>query len=293
MADKKISALTASSTPLAGTEVLPIVQGGSTVKVAVSNLTAGRAVTASSLALNTATATGVLTAVTPSSAGTSIANWANYVSVGPNVGSTTGSGLGLGYNTGTDQAEVAAIAPGVGWKPIAFYSKGFVVNALEGGEAFRVSDTGNATVSTGNLVVGTAGKGIDFSANSHAAGMTSELLNWYEEGNYTPTVAATTGSITSYTATAFYTRIGRQVTVTSFVTITNAGTGAATLTITLPFAASGSIAFSGTGRENAVTGNALQANITAGGNVMNVVQYNNLTVIATNAQVRSTVTYFV
>jgi hypothetical protein len=46
MADKKISALTASTTPLAGTEVLPIVQGGATVKVAVSNLTTGRAFSA-------------------------------------------------------------------------------------------------------------------------------------------------------------------------------------------------------------------------------------------------------
>jgi hypothetical protein len=46
MADKKISALTASTTPLAGTEVLPIVQGGATVKVAVSDLTAGRAFSA-------------------------------------------------------------------------------------------------------------------------------------------------------------------------------------------------------------------------------------------------------
>ena len=44
MADKKISALTGASTPLAGTEVLPIVQSGATVKVAVSDLTAGRAV---------------------------------------------------------------------------------------------------------------------------------------------------------------------------------------------------------------------------------------------------------
>jgi hypothetical protein len=50
MADKKISALTAASTPLAGTEVLPIVQGASTVKVAVSDLTAGRSVSATSVA---------------------------------------------------------------------------------------------------------------------------------------------------------------------------------------------------------------------------------------------------
>jgi len=38
MADKKISALTSATSPLAGTEVLPIVQGGATVKVAVNQL---------------------------------------------------------------------------------------------------------------------------------------------------------------------------------------------------------------------------------------------------------------
>ena len=54
MADKKISALTGASTPLAGTEVLPIVQSGATVKVAVSDLTAGRAVSMAQL-----TASGV------------------------------------------------------------------------------------------------------------------------------------------------------------------------------------------------------------------------------------------
>lgn len=52
MADTKISALTASTTPLAGTEVLPIVQSSTTKQVSVANLTAGRAVTALNLALN-------------------------------------------------------------------------------------------------------------------------------------------------------------------------------------------------------------------------------------------------
>ena len=52
MADKKISALTAASTPLAGTEVLPIVQSGATVKVAVSDLTAGRAISATQITLS-------------------------------------------------------------------------------------------------------------------------------------------------------------------------------------------------------------------------------------------------
>lgn len=53
MADKKISALTGAATPLAGTEVLPIVQSGATVKVAVSDLTAGRAISATQLTLTT------------------------------------------------------------------------------------------------------------------------------------------------------------------------------------------------------------------------------------------------
>ena len=42
MADTKISALPASTTPLAGTEVLPIVQSSATKQVSVANLTAGR-----------------------------------------------------------------------------------------------------------------------------------------------------------------------------------------------------------------------------------------------------------
>lgn len=49
MADVKISALPAATTPLAGTEVLPIVQGGTTDQVSVANLTAGRDVAANSV----------------------------------------------------------------------------------------------------------------------------------------------------------------------------------------------------------------------------------------------------
>lgn len=55
MADAKISALPASTTPLAGTEVVPIVQSGVTKQVSVANLTAGRAVAAASIAATQAT----------------------------------------------------------------------------------------------------------------------------------------------------------------------------------------------------------------------------------------------
>ena len=53
MADSKISALPASTTPLAGTEVLPIVQSSTTKQVSVADLTAGRAVSALSLTSTT------------------------------------------------------------------------------------------------------------------------------------------------------------------------------------------------------------------------------------------------
>jgi len=49
MANTKISALPASTTPLAGTEVLPIVQSSTTKQVSVANLTAGRAVATGAL----------------------------------------------------------------------------------------------------------------------------------------------------------------------------------------------------------------------------------------------------
>ena len=44
MADKKISQLTAATTPLAGSEVLPIVQSSTTVKVSVADVTKGRTI---------------------------------------------------------------------------------------------------------------------------------------------------------------------------------------------------------------------------------------------------------
>lgn len=122
MADKKISALPAATIPLAGTEVLPIVQSGVTDRVSVADLTSGR---------------------------------------------------------------------DVGVKKL------------------------NAT---DNVVIGTAGKGIDFSANTHAAGMVSELLDWYERGNWTPAAGANLTVSGSFTSSGRYVRVGKQVTVTGVLT---------------------------------------------------------------------------
>ena len=63
MADSKISALPASTTPLAGTEVLPIVQSSSTKQVSVANLTTGRSFDALGMTL-TSTDAGAAAAPT-------------------------------------------------------------------------------------------------------------------------------------------------------------------------------------------------------------------------------------
>jgi len=93
MADKKISALGASTTPLAGTEVLPIVQSSTTVNVSVSNLTAGRSVSAASLSLTT-TPLGVASGGTGAATLTS-----GYVVKGNGTSAVSASVI---YDTGTN-----------------------------------------------------------------------------------------------------------------------------------------------------------------------------------------------
>lgn len=77
---------------------------------------------------------------------------------------------------------------------------------------------GDVNLSTGNITQGTAAKGVNFTANTPAAGMTSQLLNWYEEGTWTPNQGSGLVVIGAFSSTGIYTRIGRQVTVTGRVT---------------------------------------------------------------------------
>jgi hypothetical protein len=78
--------------------------------------------------------------------------------------------------------------------------------------------TGDGNANTGSYIGGfntnglafESGKGIDFSATSNGSGtMTSELLNDYEEGTWTPTFNAAV--TTTGTPTGKYTKIGRMV----------------------------------------------------------------------------------
>jgi hypothetical protein len=165
MADKKISALTASTTPLAGTEVLPIVQGGSTVKVSIANVTAGRAVAASSL-----TTTGNI-----NTTGGILKVDASGLSSGLQVDGYVPGAAFNGFITNNDASAGTASRLSLGRSTASVF--GFIqtnnnTEAVEVGTdsvvRLTVAKTGDVTANTGNLVIGTAAKGIDFSANTHA-----------------------------------------------------------------------------------------------------------------------------
>jgi hypothetical protein len=111
---------------------------------------------------------------------------------------------------------------------------------------------GDVTLSTGNLVIGTSGKGIDFSATPGTG--TSELLADYEEGTYTATLSAASGTYTSISQSLAYTKIGRIVTVSGYIAITLNGTAAGSLNFTLPFNCPDARNVSFGGRENQSSG---------------------------------------
>ena len=183
MANTKISALTSATTPLAGTEVLPIVQSSATVKVATNDLTVRN--------IRANATTGILQ-VTGPTAGTT------RVMTAPDANFTAAR---------TDAAQ---------------------------------SFTGDQTLSTGNLVIGTSGKGIDFSATAGTG--TSELLADYEEGTWTPVLSDGTNNATMSGGTSgLYTKIGRQVSVTAYIAVTSLGSASGAVLITgLPFTVNGS-----------------------------------------------------
>jgi len=248
MADKKISALNAASTPLAGSEVLPIVQGSSTVKVSVANLTVGRTVTANDLIARKAAGGELI--LDSTAAGTS-----NTIS---SVANNGGAFADLNYVANAHNWKIGATTLA------STDANGTYKIFTLGTECLRVS-INDVTNYKGNFVVGTAGKGIDFSANTSAPGMTSELLDWYEEGVWTPVVASSSGAITTVGAVSgTYTRIGRQVTIWASIEITDNGTGAGRIDFSgVPFASASTIRSVGHGW-NASTAASLSAYVNTG-----------------------------
>jgi hypothetical protein len=187
MADKKISALTAASTPLGGTEVLPIVQSGSTVKVSVNNLTAGKSVSMKDFTANSGAAnqecrlqysdnTGGRTVILRMSS-SSLAPFDGY---GAYIKATQGGGVDV-------------------------HSLAFGTTIGTPSDKLTVRYDGLVTVETDNLKIGTAGKGIDFSANG------GDVLSQYDEGTWTPVATGIIVNSGTPVWSGTYTRIGRTV----------------------------------------------------------------------------------
>ena len=152
----------------------------------------------------------------------------------------------FGYHTGNTMVQSGA------GKKIIFYT-----GSNTPGDAAAVA----AKVLAGNLVIGTSGKGIDFSATAGTG--TSELLDDYEEGTWTPVLTfATAGdvSVTYGQQTGTYVKIGKLVVLKCRVTTSafSHSTASGALRITgLPFSATNRtlnpIAFNGITKANYTT----------------------------------------
>ena len=208
MADTKISALPASTTPLTGAEVVPVVQSGTTKQVSVANLTAGRAVatgalTASGNVRTEYSAAGNVSLVannTASSAGAASQIIAvNNVSRGLRVQYSSSGGAGGSALTNGITTETAQI----------FTDNNYPIVIGTNVSAAAIIDTSQNVKLINNLIIGTSGKGIDFSATSGTG--TSELLADYEEGTWTPTQGPGLVVVGSFTSNGTYTKVGRFV----------------------------------------------------------------------------------
>ena len=130
---------------------------------------------------------------------------------------------------GSDHIKIGAMADGTGNQFIEATNSGataaykLMINPVNGGNLY----------SGGNLEFPN-GKGIDFAATTNASGAASHLLDDYEEGTWTPAIAAGGWSINS-TISATYTKIGRVVHVHTYFSITGTGNSAALIISGLPY----------------------------------------------------------
>ena len=168
----------------------------------------------------------------------------------------------------------------------------YPINIITNGTtAVQISTAQNVTISAGNLIQGTAAKGINFTANTPAAGKTSQLLNWYEEGTWTPALQSWTVIGTAPTVTGRYTRIGRQVYLYGQIapaggTVSYAATAGTSYVNGLPFTPGFNSAVVWTDASNAA--NVLDTNlVNTGANIYapNIAATNDVIVFACNYSV--------
>jgi len=104
--------------------------------------------------------------------------------------------------------------------------------------------TVNVELTAGNLIMGTSGKGIDFSATGDAgtsgSTMENELLDDYEEGTWTISSTLQSGSVTHNSSinTMKYVKIGQVVHITGYTAVSSVSSPSGTMRFAgLPFSA--------------------------------------------------------
>ena len=162
MADVKISGLPASTTPLDGTEVLPIVQGTTTKQVSIANVTAGRAVSFLSVtSTNDASIAGITVGKGNGSVSTNTA-----VGVSALSATTGGNQVAVGYQAlkaVTSGVNNAAIGPNALASLLTGNS-----NVAIGINALQTTTTGTSNVAIGQnaLASSTSNQNIGIGTNA-------------------------------------------------------------------------------------------------------------------------------
>ena len=100
-------------------------------------------------------------------------------------------------------------------------------------ERLRITSAGDVKIIDGDLIMGTSGNGIDFSATSDGPNATTERFSDYESGTFTPTCA---NSVTLSTAQGFYVKVGEFVHIDMFIGVNSDNSNAAFSINNLPFA---------------------------------------------------------
>jgi len=157
---------------------------------------------------------------------------------------------------------------------------------------------GDFTLNDGDFVV-QSGHGINFSATSDGGGMTSELLDDYEEGTWTPVCTSSGYTLISASTKGFYTKIGNLVSIHFQVKFSSVGTNLASASFSgVPFASSSELHHAGVTRESTSYGDIFVAQVVAGNanvaiNSMDGVVNGDNASFAINRNYNTQLTYFV
>jgi len=146
----------------------------------------------------------------------------------------TGATVTLVYTGATYGWNVAAQVGGNGGTAVTLTGTQTLTNKTLTSPTLT-TPVASTTIGVGAATPSGSGSGITFPA-TQSASTNANTLDDYEEGSWTPVPVANAGSITSYTSSGSYIKIGTNVIVTGVFTLTNAGTGSSGMTVSgLPF----------------------------------------------------------